>query len=129
VVASEARSLAQRSAEAAREIKRLISESVETVETGTHLVGGAGQRMDNIVEQIKRVSVLIGEISTAAQQQTTGTSQVSDAATQLDQVTQQNAALVEESAAAADSLKHQAIRLNSAVGRFVLSGLAGRALA
>ena len=120
VVAGEVRSLAQRSAEAAREIKTLIGSSVERVEAGSRLVGEAGTAMDDIVNQVKRVADLIGEISTATAEQTTGIGQVSNSVTQLDQVTQQNAALVEESAAAADSLKHQAERLAEVVGLFKL---------
>ena len=108
---------------------RLASLSRRFSRAGGGCVGGAGQRMDNIVSQVKRVSQLIGEISEAAQQQTTGIAQVSDAVNQLDEVTQRNAALVEESAAAADSLKHQAIRLNAVVGRFMLSGQQGLATA
>ncbi|PJI96890.1 methyl-accepting chemotaxis protein [Acidovorax sp. 69] len=120
VVASEVRSLAQRSAEAAKEIKSLIGASVEKVENGTQLVSNAGQSMEDIVSQVKRVSDLIGEISSATGEQTIGISQVGEAVTQLDQVTQQNAALVEQSAAAADSLKHQAARLAEIVSVFRL---------
>ncbi len=101
VVAGEVRALAQRSAEAAREIKTLINDSVEKVDTGSRLVGEAGSTMDDIVAQVRRVSDLIGEISAAAGEQTAGIGQVSGAVQQLDQVTQQNAALVEQSAAAA----------------------------
>jgi methyl-accepting chemotaxis protein len=121
VVASEVRSLAQRSAEAAREIKSLIGGSVERIETGSRLVGEAGSSMDDIVNQVRRVADLITEISAASGEQTTGISQVSDAVSQLDQVTQQNAALVEESAAAADSLKQQAQRLAEVVSGFKLA--------
>ena len=120
VVASEVRSLAQRSANAAKEIKSLISESVERVEAGTALVNDAGSSMEDIVRQVKRVADMISEISHAAGEQTTGIGQVSDAVGQLDQVTQQNAALVEESAAAAESLRHQAARLVDAVQVFRL---------
>ena len=120
VVASEVRNLAQRSAEAAKEIKALIGASVEKVDAGTHLVGNAGQSIEDIVAQVKRVSDLIGEISSATGEQTIGISQVGEAVTQLDQVTQQNAALVEQSAAAADSLKHQAARLAEIVSVFRL---------
>ncbi|MDY0748212.1 methyl-accepting chemotaxis protein [Paucibacter sp. R3-3] len=120
VVAGEVRSLAQRSAQAAREIKTLISESVEKVDGGTRLVGEAGESMEAIVARVKRVSDLIGEISAASREQSTGISQVGDAVSQLDQVTQQNAALVEESAAAAESLKHQAASLSQAVSLFRL---------
>ncbi|MBT9502497.1 MAG: MCP four helix bundle domain-containing protein [Burkholderiaceae bacterium] len=122
VVASEVRSLAQRSAEAAKEIKVLINDSVVNVETGSQQVGEAGRTMDDIVAQVKRVNDLIAEISAATIEQTAGIGQVSDAVTQLDQVTQQNAALVEESAAAADSLSQQASRLVAAVSVFSLGG-------
>jgi methyl-accepting chemotaxis protein len=118
VVASEVRSLAQRSANAAKEIKALIGESVEKVQTGSTLVGNAGQTMGEIVNQVKRVSDLISEISAASVEQTQGIGQIGDAVSQLDQVTQQNAALVEESAAAAESLKHQAAQLAQTVSVF-----------
>ena len=118
VVASEVRSLASRSADAAREIKSLISASVESVEAGSRLVGDAGQQMADIVGQVQRVTDLISEISAAAVEQTAGIGQVNDAVGQLDQVTQQNAALVEESAAAADSLKQQAQALIGLIGSF-----------
>ena len=121
VVASEVRNLAQRSAEAAKEIKSLIGSSVEKVEAGSKLVGDAGASMDDIVAQVKRVSLLIGEISSSTTEQTTGIGQVSAAVTQLDHSTQQNAALVEESAAAAESLKTQAHQLVQAVAVFKLS--------
>jgi methyl-accepting chemotaxis protein len=120
VVASEVRSLAQRSAEAAREIKVLIGNSVERVEAGARLVGHAGSTMTEIVDSVKRVSDIIGEISHAAGEQNSGIGQVNDAVTQLDQMTQQNAALVEQSAAAAESLKDQAARLAQVVGAFRL---------
>ena len=120
VVASEVRSLAQRSASAAKEIKTLIGASVEKVDNGAQLVTNAGQSMEDIVTQVKRVSDLIGEISSATSEQTIGISQVGEAVTQLDQVTQQNAALVEQSAAAADSLKHQAAKLAQIVSVFRL---------
>ena len=118
VVAGEVRTLAQRSAEAAREIRSLIGANVEKVESGSTLVGEAGSTMQDIVTQVKRVNDLLGDISAATQEQTTGIGQVSDAVTQLDQVTQQNAALVEESAAAADSLNQQVRTLVSAVASF-----------
>ena len=121
VVATEVRSLAGRSAEAAKEIKLLISASVEKIEAGTRQVGDAGSTMTDIVEQVKRVSDLIAEIGAATAEQTQGIGQVSDAVGQLDQVTQQNAALVEESAAAADSLNQQAMRLVEAVSVFKLA--------
>jgi methyl-accepting chemotaxis protein len=120
VVASEVRSLAGRSAEAAREIKRLIGESVERVETGATLVKSAGSTMDEIVGSVKRVSDIVGEISHAATEQSQGIGQVNQAVTQLDQMTQQNAALVEESAAAASSLQEQARNLAGAVSAFKL---------
>jgi methyl-accepting chemotaxis protein len=122
VVASEVRSLAQRSASAAREIKGLIGASVEKVEAGTRLVGDAGATMQDVVGQVKRVSDLISELSAATSEQTAGISQVNDAVTQLDETTQQNAALVEQSAAAADSLRQQASRLTEVVGVFRLAG-------
>jgi methyl-accepting chemotaxis protein len=118
VVASEVRSLAQRSAAAAREIKGLIGASVEKVEEGTRLVGDAGDTMTDIVAQVRRVSDLIAGIGHATVEQTAGIGHVSEAVAELDQVTQQNAALVEESAAAADSLRQQADRLVEAVGSF-----------
>ncbi|HYR24307.1 MAG TPA: methyl-accepting chemotaxis protein [Aquabacterium sp.] len=118
VVAGEVRTLAQRSAQAAREIKTLINESVEKVESGSGLVNEAGRQMDDIVVQVKRVTDLISEIAAATREQSTGIGQVSDAVSQLDQVTQQNAALVEESAAASESLKHQARTLADAVATF-----------
>ncbi len=124
VVASEVRSLAGRSAEAAKEIKSLISASVERVEVGARQVNDAGASMGEIVSQVHRVSQMISEISGAAAKQSSGISQVGDAVTQLDQVTQQNAALVEESAAAAESLKHQAVALAEVVSVFKVA--AGR---
>ena len=120
VVASEVRGLAQRSAEAAKEIKSLIGSSVEKVEAGSRLVGDAGASMDDIVMQVQRVSVLIGEISSSTLEQATGIGQVGAAVTQLDHSTQQNAAMVEQSAAAADSLKQQAAHLASVIGIFKL---------
>ena len=120
VVASEVRSLAQRSAGAAREIKSLIGDSVSRVESGSALVNDAGATMNDIVTQVRRVSDLIGEIGHAASEQNAGIEQVSGSVAELDQVTQQNAALVEESAAAAESLKQQAARLAEAVRAFKL---------
>ncbi|WP_140633520.1 methyl-accepting chemotaxis protein [Methylibium rhizosphaerae] len=122
VVAGEVRSLAQRSAQAAKEIKTLISDSVEKVEVGSRQVDDAGRTMGDIVTQVQRVSDLIASISAATHEQTAGISQVTDAVTQLDEVTQQNAALVEQSAAAADSLQQQARRLVDAVAVFKLGG-------
>ena len=128
VVAGEVRSLAQRSAQAAKEIKQLINDSVETVEVGSKLVADAGIKMDDIVSQVGRVTDLISEISAATLQQSSGIGQVSDAVTLLDQVTQQNAALVEESAAAAESLTQQAQQLVQAVANFTLDpSTAGKA--
>jgi methyl-accepting chemotaxis protein len=118
VVAGEVRSLAQRSAEAAREIKSLIGNSVDRVETGARLVQEAGSTMGDIVASVQRVTDIIGEISAAATEQSTGIGQVNGAIGQLDQMTQQNAALVEQSAAAADSLKDQAVRLAGVVSTF-----------
>jgi methyl-accepting chemotaxis protein len=124
VVAGEVRSLAQRSAEAAREIKSLIGSSVERVETGARLVQDAGSTMGEIVSSVQRVSDIIGEISAAATEQSAGIGQVNGSVVQLDQMTQQNAALVEQSAAAAESLKDQAGRLAGAVSSFRLGGAA-----
>ncbi len=120
VVASEVRSLAGRSAEAAKEIKGLIGNSVDKVEAGGKLVDAAGQTMQDIVREVQRVTDLIAEISASTVEQTSGIGQISAAVAQLDQVTQQNAALVEESAAAADSLNHQAQQLVQAVAVFKL---------
>ncbi len=118
VVAAEVRNLAQRSAEAAKEIKGLIGASVEKVETGTKLVADAGSTMGQIVGSIGRVSDIVGEITAAAGEQSDGIGLVNTAVNQLDQMTQQNAALVEQSAAAAQSLKDQAVRLSQAVQVF-----------
>jgi methyl-accepting chemotaxis protein len=120
VVASEVRNLAQRSAEAAKEIKSLITASVERVEQGTSLVDQAGRTMEEIVSSIKRVTDIVSEISAASSEQSTGVDQVGQAVTQMDQATQQNAALVEESAAAAESLKTQAAQLLEAMAVFRL---------
>ncbi|MBL8307338.1 MAG: MCP four helix bundle domain-containing protein [Rubrivivax sp.] len=126
VVAGEVRSLAQRSAEAAREIKTLINASVEKVETGSALVGDAGRTMGEIVTQVARVRDMLDEINTGSVEQSKGVSQIGEAVHQLDQVTQQNAALVEESAAAAESLRHQAVQLTEAVSFFKVGGQAHR---
>ena len=120
VVAGEVRTLAQRSAEAAREIKTLIGTSVDRVESGSRLVGEAGGSMSEIVASVRRVNDVIGEIAHATQEQTTGIGQVNAAVNQLDHMTQQNAALVEQSAAAATSMRDQAARLAQAVGAFRL---------
>jgi methyl-accepting chemotaxis protein len=122
VVASEVRSLAGRSAEAAKEIKALITNSVQQIEQGSALVDQAGHTMEEIVSAIKSVNVIAGEISNASVEQSTGVSQVGQAVSQMDQATQQNAALVEESAAAAESLKQQAQQLVTAVSVFKLDG-------
>jgi methyl-accepting chemotaxis protein len=129
VVASEVRGLAQRSAQAAREIKDMINDSVEKVDSGNQLVGKAGATMAEIVQQVKRVSDLIGEISSVAIEQSSGLGQVNEAVAQMDQVTQQNAALVEQSAAAASSLRDQAGNLARAVSVFRLSEHGSRPLA
>ena len=129
VVASEVRNLAGRSAAAAKEIKTLIGDSVEKIDAGTRQVGDAGAAMADIVMQVKRVAELISDISTATTEQTMGIGQVSDAVSQLDQVTQQNAALVEQSAAAADSLSNQSARLVEAVSVFKLGDDARQGLA
>ena len=121
VVASEVRSLAQRSANAAKEIKDLIGASVERVAQGTALVDQAGATMSEVVAAIRRVTDIVGEISSASHEQSSGVQQIGEAVTQMDQTTQQNAALVEESAAAAESLKTQAQALVQAVAVFRLA--------
>ena len=121
VVASEVRSLAQRSAQAAREIKTLIGTSVERVEAGSQRVRDAGTVMQEIVEAIHRVTTAMAGVADATVQQSQGLGQVSESVSQLDQMTQQNAALVEQSAAAADSLKSQANALTQAVARFSMA--------
>jgi methyl-accepting chemotaxis protein len=121
VVAGEVRNLAQRSAEAAREIKTLIQASVERVEAGTRQADDAGHTMAEVVKAIQRVSEIVAEISQASREQSDGVALVSEAVSQMDQATQQNAALVEESAAAADSLRQQAVQLVQAVSAFRLS--------
>jgi len=120
VVASEVRNLAQRSANAAKEIKSLISDSVDRVTAGTMLVSQAGSTMANIVTSVKQVTDIIGEISAASQEQSSGIEQVNSTITQMDEATQQNAALVEEASAAARSLEDQAGALAVAVARFTL---------
>jgi methyl-accepting chemotaxis protein len=121
VVASEVRSLAQRSAGAAKEIKSLIGASVERVETGARQVAGAGATMQELESSVERVSAIIAEISHAAAEQSTGIGQVGGAVAQLETMTQQNAALVEQSAAAAQSLRAQAESLNTLVQAFRLA--------
>jgi methyl-accepting chemotaxis protein len=120
VVASEVRTLAQRSAAAAKEIKELIGASVEQVENGTRLVDQAGSTMEEVVTSIRRVTDIMGEITTASQEQSGGIEQVNRAIGQMDEATQQNAALVEESAAAASSMQEQAAKLAQVVSVFKL---------
>ena len=120
VVASEVRALAQRSGQAAKEIKQLITASTEKVEAGGAQVADAGRTMDAIVHHVQQVSGLISEISAATVQQTAGIGQAEQAVSQLDEMTQQNAALVEQSAAAADSLRGQARELVESAGVFRL---------
>jgi methyl-accepting chemotaxis protein-1 (serine sensor receptor) len=127
VVASEVRSLAGRSADAAREIKALINNSVERVEQGSALVDQAGNTMGEVVGAIKQVTDIMGEISAASQEQSMGVAQVSEAVSRMDQTTQQNAALVEQMAAAASSLKNQADELVGDVATFKLNGQAAGA--
>ncbi|MDD2740826.1 MAG: methyl-accepting chemotaxis protein [Rhodocyclaceae bacterium] len=122
VVATEVRNLAQRSAAAAREIKALISDSVDKVENGGRLVDQAGQTMGEVVASIQRVAKIMGDISHATHEQTTGIEQVGVAISQMDEMTQQNAALVEEAAAAAESLEEQARNLAESVSIFRLAG-------
>jgi len=129
VVASEVRSLASRSADAAKEIKALIAASVERVEQGTALVDRAGSTMTEIVGSIQRVTSIMSEISSASHEQSAGVAQVGEAVTQMDQATQQNAALVEQSAAAAESLKQQARQLVQAVAVFKLASGPGQTVA
>lgn len=125
VVAGEVRSLAQRSAAAAKEIKALIQASVETVDQGSGYVAQASKAMSEIVSNVRRVGTLISEISQTSQAQSAELAEVSDAVTQLDSVTQQNAALVEQSAAAAESLQHQAANLTQLVSVFRVESAAG----
>ncbi|EZP41989.1 methyl-accepting chemotaxis protein [Janthinobacterium lividum] len=129
VVATEVRSLAHRSAAAAMEIKQLIGESVRTVEEGSVLAGQAGRTMDDVVSSVQRVNAIIGEIAVASVEQRDGIEQISIAISQMDGVTQQNAALVEQAAAAADALQQQAASLADAVSIFKLHGTPGVAAA
>ena len=122
VVASEVRSLAQRSAEAAKEIKELISNSVSKIESGNTLVRQSGETMEKVVESIKRVNDIMTEIAAASSEQASGIEEVSKAIVQMDEMTQQNAALVEEAAAAAESLQHQAGNLSQKVSMFSVAG-------
>ncbi|WDZ97542.1 methyl-accepting chemotaxis protein [Herbaspirillum sp. WKF16] len=128
VVASEVRSLAQRSASAAKEIKSLIDDSVAKVDTGSKLVEQAGATMDEVVASVKRVTDIVGEISSASQEQSSGIAEVGRAITQMDEGTQQNAALVEQAAAAAQSLQDQAATLASLVSRFHVDAGQARAV-
>jgi methyl-accepting chemotaxis protein len=125
VVAGEVRTLAQRSASAAKEIKDLIGESVNRVEVGSKLVEEAGSTINEIVQSVKRVTDIMGEISSASQEQSTGIEQVNQAVAQMDQVTQQNAALVEEASAAAHSMAEQAQALRDAVAVFKVDNTVG----
>ena len=127
VVASEVRSLAQRSAAAAKEIKALIDNSVQKADDGSRLVDQAGTTMRDVVESIRRVADIMGEISAASQEQTDGIGQVQLAISQMDQTTQQNAALVEEAAAASEQLREQASKLSQTVAVFRLGGARDRA--
>jgi methyl-accepting chemotaxis protein len=129
VVATEVRSLAQRSAAAAKEIKTLISDSVEKVDAGSKLVAQAGSTMDEVVESVKRVTDIMAEISAASNEQSAGIEQVNQAVSQMDQVTQQNAALVEEAAAAAGSLEDQSSQLAKVVSVFKLDSNQGVGMA
>jgi len=126
VVAGEVRNLAQRSAGAAKEIKDLITESVERVTSGTALVDQAGSTMTEVVDSVRRVTDIMAEISAASKEQSDGVGQIGEAVTQMDQATQQNAALVEEMAAAASSLRTQATELVQAVAVFRLAGAGAR---
>ena len=128
VVAGEVRNLAQRSAAAAKEIKTLIGDSVDKVEGGSKLVAQAGQTMEEIVASIRRVTDIMSEITAASQEQSQGIEQVNTAITQMDEVTQQNAALVEEAAAAAESLEEQAQNLAISVGTFKINSVANTAV-
>ena len=128
VVASEVRTLAQRSAAAAKEIKALIDASVLEVDNGSKLVANAGNTMDEIVSSVKRVTNIMSEIASASQEQRSGIEQVNKAITQMDQVTQQNAAMVEEAAAASTALQQKARELYAVVEVFKLDGSALAAL-
>jgi methyl-accepting chemotaxis protein len=124
VVASEVRTLAQRSAAAAKEIKLLIDDSVSKVDTGAKLVDHAGATMDEIVASVRSVTAIMSEITAASQEQTSGIEQVNMAVSQMDQVTQQNASLVEEAAAAAEAMQDQAAKLAQVVAVFRLDAAA-----
>ncbi|RZI42121.1 methyl-accepting chemotaxis protein, partial [Herbaspirillum sp. HC18] len=122
VVAAEVRNLAQRSAGAAKEIKALISDSVEKVDAGSKLVDQAGQTMDEIVTSVKHVADIMSEITAASQEQSSGIEEVNRAITQMDEMTQQNAALVEQAAATAESMQQQSAALSQAVSVFKVTG-------
>jgi methyl-accepting chemotaxis protein len=125
VVAAEVRSLAQRSAAAAKEIKGLITDSVGRVESGAKLVEEAGRTMDEVVQAVDRVTAIMADITAASQEQSAGIDQVSQAVNQLDQITQQNAALVEETAAATETISREALVLDGAVDVFHIAGMPG----
>jgi methyl-accepting chemotaxis protein len=129
VVASEVRTLAQRSAAAAKEIKELIGDSVDKVQAGNRLVEQAGETMNEVVSSVKRVTDIMSEIMMASQEQSAGIEQINNAVTQMDDVTQQNAALVEEAAAAAQAMQDQVNSLNLVVSTFRLAGVAPNAVA
>jgi methyl-accepting chemotaxis protein len=126
VVATEVRSLAQRSAAAAKEIKVLIGDSVDKVDAGSKLVEQAGATMEEVVASVKRVTDIMGEITAASQEQSAGIEQVNQAIAQMDQVTQQNAALVEQASAAAESLQDQAASLMHVVATFKIDSEEGK---
>jgi methyl-accepting chemotaxis protein I, serine sensor receptor len=128
VVAGEVRSLAQRSASAAKEIKELINDSAQKVQSGSQLVGRAGTTMEEILQAVRRVTDIMGEISAASEEQSGGIEQVNRAVTQMDTVTQQNAALVEQAAAAAASLEEQTRQLQSVLGKWSVGAAASRAM-
>ncbi|QGZ55906.1 methyl-accepting chemotaxis protein [Paraburkholderia acidiphila] len=129
VVAGEVRSLAQRSASAAKEIKELINDSAEKVQSGSQLVGRAGSTMEEILQAVRRVTDIMGEISAASEEQSGGIEQVNRAVTQMDTVTQQNAALVEQAAAAAASLEEQTRQLQNVLGTWTTGGAQARSVA
>jgi methyl-accepting chemotaxis protein len=125
VVASEVRNLAQRSAQAAKEIKLLIDDSVAQADAGSTQVAQAGATMDDIVQSISRVTDIVSEIASASEEQNAGIGQINQAIIQMDQVTQQNSALVEEAAAASEAMQEQAQRLAAVVSVFKLEAMAG----
>jgi methyl-accepting chemotaxis protein len=127
VVASEVRNLAQRSAAAAKEIKTLIGDSVDKVAEGSALVAQAGATMDEVVASVRRVTDIMGEITSASQEQSAGIAQVNNTILAMDETTQQNAALVEEAAAAAAEMQHQAAGLARVVSVFKMESVAGQA--